>query len=456
MAHRMTLTLILILAVRAGAVFAGAAAETEFDKLASRVHTPKDDNAQGATTLVGEMAEVTGKAAQNANPAVRRNTELLICDLEDQIAKCTSAEAYKVYADTFQRVAPEAQAEVCFALRKAAANAEFDTAVAKALSPSSDFRFKVAAMEVLAEHKYLAAVDRILPLVSTHEPLPVQIAACRALAKLADKRSIPVLIKYMESAKKEMIGRGMYESNGALRSITGLEYTPDPSTWKGWWDTNEKKFEVKEAKLMYNYELSEKADVSYYEIPLIENRFVFVLDTSGSMIAGGHPSRLEAATKEMSALIQRLSDKQFFNIITFSSNFHRWQAAPMVPATEPMKQEAKKFLEGLKPGGGTATALAFEEVLRKICTATSCETVFLVSDGGPNPWSKDTKMSDQVRLITWINQFLKVRIHTTGIYSKAPTDPPALLQEDLAGMKDFLEELAKKNDGAYKEVGKDK
>ena len=434
------------------------AGENEYEKLASRIHTPKDDTTQGASTLVSQMAELTARADQAVSGPIRRNTELLICDLEDQIAKSTSADSYKVYAGAFQRVPPEAQAEICFALRKAGANEEFDAAVAKALTPSSEYRFKVAAIDVLAAHKYLGGVERILPLLATKEPLPVQISACRGLAQLPDKRSVPVLIKYMQECKEKSIGRGMYESCGALRSLTTLEYTPDPSTWRGWWDQNEKKFEFKAdaGKPKFNWELDSKSDLSYYEIPLVENRIVFILDTSGSMIAGGKPSRLQAAVKEMTEIIQRMTEKQNFNIVTFSLNVKRWQDAPMVQASEPMKKLAKAFLESLAPKGGTQTALAFEEVLQKICTATSCETVFLVSDGGPNPWSKEIKVHDQVRLITWINQFLKVRIHTIGIYSKAPTDPAILLQEDLPDMKAFLETLAKQNDGAYKEVGKDK
>ena len=434
------------------------AGENEFEKLVARIHTPKDDTTQGASTLVSEMAELTARADQAVNGPVRRNTELLICDLEDQIAKCTSADSYKVYSGAFQHVPPEAQAEICFSLRKAAANEEFDAAVAKALTPSSEYRFKVAAIDVLAAHKHLAGVERILPLLATKEPLPVQISACRGLAQLPDKRSVSVLIKFMQDCKDKSIGRGMYESCGALRALTDLEYTPDPGTWRGWWEQNEKKFEFKAdaGKPKFNWELDSKSDLSYYEIPLIENRIVFILDTSGSMIAGGKPSRLQAAVKEMSEIIQRMTEKQNFNIVTFSLNVKRWQDAPMVQATEPMKKLSKAFLDSLAPKGGTQTALAFEEVLQKICTTTSCETVFLVSDGGPNPWSKDIKVHDQVRLITWINQFLKVRIHSIGIYSKAPTDPPALLKEDLPDMKVFLETLAKQNDGAYKEVGNDK
>jgi hypothetical protein len=449
---RFSAPLLCWLLISTATVFAG---ETEYEKLVSRIRTPKEDTTTGATLLVGEIAEMTAKAAATASGPQRRSMELLICDLEDQLEKNVSADSYKVYTSSFNRVAPEAQAEICFALRRAPANAEFDAAVAKALSPSLEYRIKVASLDVLAAHKYAGAVEKILPLVAAKEPLPVQISACRALAQLPDKRSVPALIKYMQECKEKAIGRGMYESCGALRAISRLDYMPDPGTWKGWWDSNEKTFEPKpDAAPDFNYELKSKTDVSYYEIPLIENRIVFVLDVSGSMVAGGKPNRLQSAVTELSALIGRMTDKQNFNIVTFSTHTHRWQDAPMVQASEPMKKAAKAFLESLVPKGGTQTAEAFEEVLQRIVTATSCETVFLVSDGGPNPWAKEIKVADQVRLITWINQFLKVRIHSIGIYSKAPTDPPALLQEDLADMKAFLETLAVKNDGAYKEVGK--
>ena len=436
--------------IRAGTV------ENEYEKLSSRIKTPKDDDAAGASMLLAQVAEVAAKASTTVNGPARRNLELLICNLEDQLGHNVSPESYKVYTTNVSRVNPEVMAELCFALRKAVGNADFDAAVAKALSPSLDYRCKVAMADVLAAHKFAGAVDKLLPLAATKEPLPVQIAVVRALGELPDKRAIPVLIKYMQDCKEKAIGRGMYEACGALRAITALTYAPDPGTWKDWWDQNEKTFEPKSPLgPEYNYELKSKSEVSYYEIPLIENRIVFVLDISGSMIAGGKPNRLESAVKEMSELIGRLHEKQYFNIVTFSTHTKRWMDAPMVPATEPMKKAAKAFLETLVPKGGTQTAEAFEEVLQKIVTATSCETVFLVSDGGPNPWSKEIKAADQVRLITWINQFLKVRIHAIGIYSKAAGDPPALLQEDLTDMKAFLETLAQNNDGAYKEVGKD-
>jgi hypothetical protein len=430
--------------------------ETDLDHYEKAVAAAKDDTAAGASTVMQLLNEIYAKANANNNPPVRRNLELLICDLEDQIARCSSEEAYKTFANGLSRVPPETQAEILYSLRKAPVNTLFDSEATKLITSGASFRVKVSAMDLVATHKHVAAVEKILPLLSTSEPLPVQIAACRALARLPDKRSFPVLIKYMHDAKEKAIGRGMYESCGALRALSKVEYIPDPNTWKSWWDQNEKTFDFKDAAASpkFNYELEQKSDVSYYEIPLIENRIVFVLDVSGSMIAGGNPNRLQSAVKEMSELISRMTDKQYFNIVTFSTHFKRWQVAPMVQATEPMKKEAKAFLETLKPGGGTATALAFEEVIQNIVAMTSCETVFLVSDGGPNPWSKNIKVEHQVRFITWLNQFMKTRIHTIGIYSKAPSDPPALAAEDTKDMKAFLEVLAKENDGSYKEVGK--
>ena len=55
-----------------------------------------------------------------------------------------------------------------------------------------------------------------------------------------------------------------------------------------------------------------------------------------------------------------------------------------------------------------------EEVLREISVTHGCETVYLVTDGSPNPWAKDVTIEQQERLLRWINQPLKIRINTIG------------------------------------------
>src|SRR5262249_12722385 len=150
--------------------------------------------------------------------------------------RCSSEEAYKTFTNGLSRVPPEVQAELLYGLRKAPVNTAFDAEATKLIMPSASFRVKVSALDLVSAHKHLPAVEKILPLLNTNEPLPVQISACRALARLADKRSVPVLIKYMQAAKEKACGRGTYEACGALRNITKVEYIPDPGTWKGWWD----------------------------------------------------------------------------------------------------------------------------------------------------------------------------------------------------------------------------
>ena len=66
-------------------------------------------------------------------------------------------------------------------------------------------------------------------------------------------------------------------------------------------------------------------ELSYYDIPVIGQRVVFVIDVSKSMAAGGKPNRLERAKKELNALIAKLPQKTLFNIVFYSQKITRWQ-----------------------------------------------------------------------------------------------------------------------------------
>ncbi len=210
----------------------------------------------------------------------------------------------------------------------------------------------------------------------------------------------------------------------------------------------------------FNYELSEKQDLSYYEVPVVENRLVLVLDTSGSMNFGGKPSRLDSAKKEMKAFIKALPEKTLFNIVAFSTLVKRWRKdVPLLPANPVNKNDAYTFIDAQTAISGTQTTLAMEEALREIAMINGCETIYLVTDGNPNPWSPGITAEQQERVITWINQSLKIRINTIGIYTTVPADQKLIAAsgqaEDLDKMKNFLYELASHNDGVYREVGKD-
>jgi hypothetical protein len=334
-----------------------------------------------------------------------------------------------------------------------------DAAALKLLEPRAEPRVKVAAMEILSVHRKMEALDKILPLL-THEAFPsVQIAACRALAYIPDAKSVPVLLKYLDGFKKIGNGRLMYEATAALRTITGQKFEADSPDWAKWWKENQAGFKVdlsNKVEPEFNYELAAGGEVSYYGIPVCEQKIVFVIDISGSMQLGGNPNRWDSASKELKKLIEKLDQRQSFNIIAFASGTNRWKRKEaLVPATDVNKKEASKFIDTLHPNGGTQTTDVLEDVIRDIASVQGCEAIYLVTDGSPNPWSKEITSPMQSRYITWFNQAWKVRIITFGIYTTTDQEKKGIARnEDTDGMKEYLYFIASNNDGTYREIGK--
>ena len=443
-----------------GTVFA-AAPDTEIKE---KIINGKSDDAAGAMALTGAMQDCAARIGNaGRNPLMRRPFELLMREAQDAAIKMVSPEAQKVFAGMMPRMTPDALVTLLYALKLTPANADVDAVATKLLVPGMEFRVRTGLIDVLGAHRYAPAQERIALGLDPVTLPSVQIATCRALAALPDKKSIPALIKYMISLPAGKGGRFIYEATGALRTLTGQTFAANPADWKKWWEANQNGFVFDGSKSLepdYNYELSEKQELEYYEVPVVENRLVIVLDTSGSMQMGGKPSRLESAKMEMKNFVKSLPEKTLFNIVSFSSTVKRWRMdSPLVAASEANKKSAFNFIDAQVALGGTATTLAMEEVLRDIAVVNGCETVYLVTDGNPNPWAANITAEQQERLMTWINQSLKIRINTIGIYSLVPADEKFMaihnFKEDLDKMKKFLYDLASNNDGVYREVGKD-
>ena len=436
-------------------------ASTDGDLLQKQINSmPKDDDARGANAVVLALVQTTTKSKAAKHFADRRQYDLMTLQLQDLAAKMNSPEAQKIFAAQLPRLPLETQMALCFGLKLAAPNPSLDAAALKLLEPKADNRLKVALIELLAAHRVYAAVPKVQPLLTPEAFFSVQVAACRALASLPDKTSVPVLLKFMEPFKAKGNGRLMYEAVAALRSITGEKLSADHPAWARWWQENQSKLIVdtnRAAAPEFNFEQkTDDYEVTYYDIPVVENRIVFVIDMSGSMQFGGNPSRWDSASGDLKKIIARLDDKQQFNIIAFASGTNRWKRKEaLVPASELNRKEAAKFIDSLKALGGTQTTDVMEDVIRDIAAVSGCEAVYLVTDGSPNPWAKDITSAIQERYITWYNQPWKVRINTIGIYTTTAKEKTTVAkEEDQEGMKAFLYNLAANNDGIYREIGK--
>jgi hypothetical protein len=125
---------------------------------------------------------------------------------------------------------------------------------------------------------------------------------------------------------------------------------------------------------------------AFYGTVAYGNRFVYVLDKSGSMRNGEQygPSglgRYERACAELLRSIDRLSDDQWFYVILFSHETQRMfddhSVFPqMVPATAENKAKLKAWLEQVNVDGNTDP----REALR-LGLAMKPSAVFLLSDG---------------------------------------------------------------------------
>jgi Ca-activated chloride channel family protein len=102
---------------------------------------------------------------------------------------------------------------------------------------------------------------------------------------------------------------------------------------------------------------------------------ILLIDTSGSM--GGEP--LEQAARVLCAVIDTLDEGDRIEMIEFSSRARRWKKRP-VAASPANRQAAKRWLKGLRAGGGTEMRTGILEALRPL-HAESQRQVVLVTDG---------------------------------------------------------------------------
>jgi Ca-activated chloride channel family protein len=103
--------------------------------------------------------------------------------------------------------------------------------------------------------------------------------------------------------------------------------------------------------------ISPKAELSKDQV--VPRDMVFVLDTSGSMLADG---KLEQAKKALKHCLDGLGEKDRFGVINFSTTVNRYRET-LLPVTKDQIGDAKKWVEKLESTGGTAINDALQSAL---------------------------------------------------------------------------------------------
>lgn len=235
------------------------------------------------------------------------------------------------------------------------------------------------------------------------------------------------------------VGRVQDDAVEALCQLTGEDFGPARSIWRKWFEDLPEDYilpaaEVASEKLAKRRERRAKGHDSivtsvYHGVQVPKGGVIFVMDISGSMtepFADGE-TYYQHFSNALIETIALLDKETRFNIVLFSGGVKPWKEE-LLAGTPENAQEARLFLENVRPDGPTnlhaalMTALRFEEV----------QTIFLLTDGDPT--------SGRVVLPDAILVELK----------RANRDRKVVINTIAAGAvrAEFLAELASDNGGA--------
>lgn len=174
---------------------------------------------------------------------------------------------------------------------------------------------------------------------------------------------------------------------------------------------------------------------TYYGIPIVAKRVLFVLDHSGSMRQYQRGmTRLDHAKRELIQTIQSLPPDHEFAIMFYSVK-NRWWRSELTVADEKSKEQAYRFIRKIGYGDKTNTHAA---LLGAMNCAPSLEAVYVLSDGRPTMG----KVIDPAAILQEVlhqNGFRGLRFHTIGI----DLDPTS---------RRFLQQLAMETGGEFRSI----
>ncbi len=291
---------------------------------------------------------------------------------------------------------------------------------------------KALALDLLASYQDKTLLPKVYRELR-NKSWPVRAAAMDFCRQVRDKDSIPYLIERLAKEK----GRLFADCQLALKAHTGFRlHTVEK--WRDWWRDKETTFVLPPLAVVQEKESrgpirASTATISYFNIPLVSDRVIFLLDTSGSMSApmggvrrsspstgsgkGGKrstaPTRLEEAKVQLKRVITALPEDARFNLIYFDTPVNTFLAR-MVFAKKGMKQKAIGSVQGLQPRGGTNIHDALEEAF----TDQAVDTIYLLSDGAPSA-GKITNADEIAQVVAIWNRTRRIRIHTISLGSKS-------------------------------------
>ncbi|MCR9248307.1 MAG: HEAT repeat domain-containing protein [bacterium] len=239
----------------------------------------------------------------------------------------------------------------------------------------ADAAVRMAAADAVGDLKLAAHTEALIRLINDSE-WQVQSAAITALGKLRPQSAVQPLIDLMKQP-----GRLKMECANALFLITTFDFGPDPERWQNHWNslmrvegwripTEEELQKARESRKKYNeiYGMKEGDRNPFRDIPNTSTNVLFIIDQSGSMddmvievekFQGyADRRRLTIVKTDLMNTIDTLTKDTNFDIVAFATDLKVWKKR-LVPANVVNRSAAKRFIQRLKPlGGSESQALA--------------------------------------------------------------------------------------------------
>lgn len=170
---------------------------------------------------------------------------------------------------------------------------------------------------------------------------------------------------------------------------------------------------------------------------------VFVFDTSGSMSG----EKIEQARRALLNLLGNLNERDFFNIVTFSSDVRPFRDR-MTPVSAQAIDAARDFARDIKAVGGTNINDALLEALKLLPTSPGFgrpQQIVFMTDGQPTVGEtdvaqilKNVREANTGKVIEKVTQFHPARLFVFGVGFDVNTRLLDTLAEDNRGASDYV------------------
>lgn len=461
--------------------------------LARDAYKSVTERSQNRALAAEIMAKLDGdKLATQFIDDGSKGPDVMPADVRDKLADLVGAWALdpkqKALMPKLEKLlgAKASSSQKCFALRALAklGDDKVTKALAKALL-DADAQVQIAACDALARRDDKSVVPDVEKLLSTSKRADVQGAAMDAigalrygegdwlakleidaasenaeirnaalwqLAKLAQKRFMPLYVRSLEHAEwstrlaalrgLEILGgpdaietiiRRMGKEEGRLRRefcdalfrLTGQTLPPEPGAWEKWWVDAKSAFKPLGTGELWRLQqeeetrrLTQATKNTFYGMRIVSHRVIFIIDVSGSMKEEtrspylGKPGepRMEVAKRELIKCIDALDKDALFNMIVFSDGVDRWLDEGVAESKDKERADAKTFVSRLGANGGTNLFGAVQSAFAD----PEVDTIYIMSDGEPSVGDVRDPAEIRRQVARW-NEHRKIVIHTIAV-----------------------------------------